>query len=75
MSVLNTRQWAARSHYGPRDVASSLVASDFGGPVFDGSGGDAAVAVPAGVVARRLRYRDATLPAGASILLSMMIVK
>jgi hypothetical protein len=34
----------------------------------------AAVAVPAGVVARRLRHRDATLPAGAAILLSMMIL-
>ena len=38
-------QWVARSHYGRRDGASGLAASDFDGPVFDGSGGDEAVAV------------------------------
>ena len=51
------RQSAARSHYGPRDVASGFAVSDFDGPVFSGAGDAGGVTVPAEGVARR-RHRS-----------------
>ena len=49
------QQTAARSPYGPRDVASCFAASDFDGPVFSGAEDAGGVTVPADGVARRRR--------------------